>query len=90
MIRKRGRGLIQFQKDLLDKVFYDPGSRKSINPDEEDFTGGEFTVREIVLGDKHYYTCLCERTVFDKSDSREMVEFGLHYVIGRVQKYEKE
>ena len=54
------------------------------------YGGGPNMPLEFLLDSNRQHICLCERTVFDESDSREMVEFGLHYVIGRVQKYEKE
>ena len=84
--RTRFRWLPHVDK-LRGKTFFDEGSRKSIDG-EEDFEKGEFTIMERIPDSVNYH---CKR-VFDNSEgvSGEIVEFDMYYLMKRVRQYGQE
>ena len=80
-----GRYYSSNRNDLINKTFFDAGSRRSI--DGEDFAAGEFVVRSINTKENNF---LCERVPIDEGDKKELVEFFIGYVEKRVRAYNEE
>ena len=78
------------QNSLINKTFYDEGSRKSLG-DDENFKPGEFIVKKFKRDlRKNRLSYLCQRVVFDESDEDDWNEFDMSYVIKRVRKYDED
>ena len=79
-------GVTSNSMDLIGKIFYDAGSRKSF--DGEDFAADEFRVKSLSFRDNKY---ICERLPVDGiDDTSELVDFLIGYVHKRVRVYEEE
>ncbi len=70
---------------VLGKTFYDEGSRRSIDC-EENFSCGEFIVRKFSSNNNF----ICERVRFNDEEDVELLEFDIGYVTKRVRAYEEE
>ena len=86
----QGTRSFKHQKELVGKVFYDSGSRKSLG-EGPNFRAGRFTVLSASFDeDSNSYICHCERTKFTGDDKEEVIPFDLYYVMKRVEAYEQE